>query len=364
MSDYFEKMILAGLSPPKRVTLMMTNYCNLSCGHCWPQSSPVDSFLPVPAPKLNRLIRELNRLKVDEICLTGGEPLTHPDWFDVLRHACSMESFNQVTLQTNATLLDETVAGQLLELDCNRIQIQVSLDGGKSETHDRVRGKGSFKRTLKGLRTLSEKGLAIRTLLAFTEMEHNFSDLPLILEIADDLGVSACVSGTLVSKGRAKMSDLMLPPTPVQYRRLLNLYETDQGFRSRYDRLGNISALEWLKGRNSSSGQVCTCIETPFIDEKGNIYPCLYLQAPLFAAKGVYERSFAVVVMDAMGSWQELPKLYHRRQEELISCKICPGWQHCRGGCAGRAYATTLDLMAVEDRCALRKVVYSWKKIL
>lgn len=360
MPDFFEKILLAGLSPPKRVTLMITNYCNLSCSHCWPQSSPVDSFLPVPAPKLKRLIRELNRLKVDEICLTGGEPLTHPDWFDVLRHACGMDSFKQVTLQTNATLLDETVAGQLLELDCKRIQIQVSLDGGKSETHDTVRGKGSFNRTLKGLRRLSEKGLAIQTLLAFTEMEHNFSDLPLILEIADDLGASGCVSGTLVSKGRAKMFDGILPPTPVQYRWLLNFYETDPGFRSRYDRLGNIAALEWLKGRSSSSGQVCSCIETPFIDEKGTIYPCLYLLAPAFASKGVYERSFAAVVADATGSWQALPKLHRRRQQKLKSCKICPGWQHCRGGCAGRAYATTLDFMAVEDRCALRKSVYSW----
>ncbi len=364
MSHLFEKIILVGLSLPKRVTLMMTNGCNLSCRHCWPQSIPVDSFPPVPASKLKQLIRELNCLPVDEICLTGGEPLTHPDWFDVVRHACGMDSFKQVTLQTNATLPDETVAGQLLDLDCQKLQIQVSLDGGKSETHDPVRGKGSFKRTLKGLRRLSEKGLAIQTLLAFTEMQHNFSDLPLILEIADDLGASGCVSGTLVSEGRAKMSDGIVPPTPLQYRWLLHLYETDPGFRSRYDRLGNVAALEWLKGRSSSSGQVCSCIETPFIDEKGTMYPCLYLQAPALALTGIYESSFASVVTDAIGLWQELPKLNRRRRQKLESCKRCPGWQHCGGGCAGRAHAATQDLMAVEDRCALRKTVYSWKKIL
>ena len=362
MSAFREKIKAAGLRPPKMVTLMMTNGCNLKCSHCWPESCAVESVQPVPAKTLNRLIHELAGLGAEEICLTGGEPFTHPDWYDILSWACRHPEFRRVLLQTNATLFDDASVRQLIEINCRGLVVQVSLEGAGSLTHDQVRGQGSFEEAFKGLQRLSEAGLGPKTQVAFTEMRHNFADLPRLLELAEELGLAGVVSGTLVSHGRAKEADRIASPAPSQYENLLGLYESDPVFRSRYERLGNIAALEWFKGRAHPSAQGCICIETPLIDASGRVYPCHYMPAPEFSVEGAHERSLEAVMLASLELWAHLPRMDHRRRMELQPCKTCPGKEHCAGGCMGRAYAASGDFTSVEDRCTLRKTVYSWNK--
>lgn len=360
MSAFREKITAAGLHPPRFITLAMTNACNLKCRHCWPDSGSIRSFPPVPTQILKRLISEIAGLGAEEICLAGGEPLIHPDWYTILLLACGQAQIENVTLQTNGTLIDNAIVKQLKAIDDTCLVIQVSLDGAGSGTHDRVRGPGSFERSLEGVRHLCEAGLGQQTRVAFTEMQHNFADLPQMLELADDLGLAGVVSGTLVPQGRAKASDRIAPPTPQQYKHLLGLYQSDIAFRSRYERLGNVAALEWFKGRDYGVAQGCVCIETPYIDAEGLVHPCHYMPAPAFAVKGAHEHSLESIITEALALWARLPELDCRRREDLEPCQTCPGKEHCAGGCMGRAYASTGDFTSVEDRCALRKAVYSW----
>lgn len=350
------------MRPPKIVTLTMTNGCNLECSHCWPESRSVQSVHPVSAQTLKRLIHELADMHAEEICLTGGEPLSHPDWHDILSCACGHPEFKRVMLQTNATLIDDITIQKLGAIQHRGLVVQVSLEGAGSTTHDQVRGQGSFDAAFRGLRLLSEGGLGQQTQVAFTEMQHNFTDLPRLLELADDLGLGGVVSGTLVFQGRAKKSIQIAPPTPSQYEHLLSLYQSDPVFRSRYERLGNIAALEWFKGRTHPFAQSCICIETPYIDAEGKIYPCHYMPAPEFAVHGAHDRSLEAVMLASLELWSRLPEMDRRRRGELKPCKTCPGKEHCAGGCMGRAYAASGDFASVEDRCSLRKAVYTWNR--
>jgi radical SAM protein with 4Fe4S-binding SPASM domain len=341
-------------------TVMITNGCNLKCRHCWPESSPRHISQPVAGDALKKLFRELALLQVEEICLTGGEPLTHPDWLEILSYCCSQPGLKRVSLQTNGTLLDETAIEALGSIHFQGLFIQVSLEGAAAQTNDRVRGPANFERTLKGLKRLATAGMGKQTQVAFTEMQHNFADLPRLLEIVDSLGLGGLVSGTLVRQGRAAQNKKIKPPTPSQYRQLLDRYHSDPQFRPRYKRIGNIAALEWLAGRSNTLPQGCICMQTLYINAQGRIYPCLMLPAVQFAVDGVYQRPLAEILRQAVPLWAQLPELNRRRSRELDPCKICPGRLHCAGGCMGRAYAATGDFMSVEDRCALRKTVYSW----
>ncbi|MCK4790007.1 MAG: radical SAM protein [Desulfobacteraceae bacterium] len=351
----------AGLRPPKMVTLMITNGCNLRCRHCWPESRSSNVTPPVPVDTLRRLIQELVHLGVEEICLTGGEPLTHPDWLEILDFSCKQSGLKRVRLQTNATLLTEEDIKVLRSISFEGLSVQVSLEGATAQTNDRVRGSGSFERAFRGLKLLAEGGLGKQTLVAFTEMRHNFMELPLLLEMVDMLGIGRLVSGTLVLGGRAAQTDQLVPPTPSQYRDLLDLFHSDVQFRSRYKKTGNIAALEWLAGRLNTSPQSCICIETPYINADGQMYPCVMLPIEKYGVQGVYHRPLDEVLTEGALLWAELPELNLRRSEELEACKECIGKLHCAGGCMGRAYAASGDFMTVEDRCALRKAVYSWK---
>ncbi len=361
MTKVLDSIIRAGLRSPKIVTLMVTNGCNLSCLHCWPESRSCGTAPPVPADTIRRLIGEFVLLGVEEICLTGGEPLTHPDWFEILSFACRQPGLNRVRLQTNATLLTEVDIEALGSIDFKGLTMQVSLEGALAETNDRVRGPGSFEQAFRGLKFLAEAGLGQQVVVAFTETQHNFAELPRLLQLLDGLGIGRLVSGTLVLGGRAAHSDQVAPPTPAQYRELLNLYHSDPQFRSRYKKLGNIAAFEWFTGKSCPASEGCICIETPYINADGEMYPCLMLPIDKLAAKDVFHRPLDEVLLEALSLWAELPDLNRRRSVELEACKNCPGRLHCAGGCMGRAYAATGDFMNVEDRCALRKSVYSWE---
>jgi radical SAM protein with 4Fe4S-binding SPASM domain len=340
---------------------MVTNGCNLCCRHCWPESRSYKTTPPVPADKIMRVIREFVRLGVEEICLTGGEPLTHPDWFDILSFACNQPGLGSVRLQTNGTLLTEVEIHALGSIDFKGLIVQVSLDGATPETHDRMRGSGSFDKAFQGLRLLAEAGMGNQVVVAFTETQHNFADIPLLLQLLDELGIGRLVSGTLVMGGRAAHTDHIAPPTPAQYRELITLYHTDPQFTSRYKKMGNIAAIEWFTGKSYPSAEACSCIETPYITADGKMYPCLMLPVDKWAVMDVFHHPLDDVLFQGIARWKKLTELHHKRSVTLEPCKACPNRQHCAGGCMGRAFTAFDDIMAVEDRCVLRQAVYSWK---
>ena len=360
MDDAVRRLTDAGLRPPETVTLVMTNRCNLNCRHCWPESLP-DAEAPfIETAVLGRLIREFAEMGAETLILTGGEPLLHPDWFHVLSVAAD-GGIGTVILQTNAILITETEIGLMKRLASHRIFFQISLDGATAAHHEYVRGPLSFERTLEGLRRLRDAGLGDRIFLAFTEMWHNFEDIPDALAMAYQLGVRRFATHSLVQGGRAGRTDQLAPPTADQYRRLLKRYGEDDAFRDRYLRLGRIAALEWLKGRSEPSASCCTCIQSPYVTARGMLYPCVMLHADEYAAENLHERPLAEAVREMIPRWRELEKIRRRRAASIPDCEGCPGRRHCAAGCMGRAYERYGRLMAVEDRCALRQAVYGWR---
>ncbi len=81
--------------------------------------------------------------------ITGGEPLLHADVMQVVRSAkaCNMT----VSLGTNGWLLSE-FGQQLVELGLDRITVSV---WGTEKAHDSIRGSGSYRRAIDGIRLLN-----------------------------------------------------------------------------------------------------------------------------------------------------------------------------------------------------------------
>ena len=92
---------------------------------------------------------------------------------------------------------------------------------------------------------------------------------------------------------------------------------------------------------------------------EGKLYPCVMYLNDSIAVEGIHEKSLASAINEILSKWAELPKISNERSDALETCADCPGRLHCRGGCLGRAYAVYGDAMMAEDRCELRKAVYS-----
>ncbi|HTP64093.1 MAG TPA: radical SAM protein [Geobacteraceae bacterium] len=345
-----------GLRPPKMFTFSITGICNLVCRHCWVEADTSDAAPHVPVTALRRLIGEYRELGGEGLRFTGGEPLCHPGWLELLRFACDT-GFATIATQTNAMLITDEHVAALRELDSPGLSLQISLDGASAATHDLVRGEGAFARALQGINRLVKGGLGRRIAIFFTEMRHNIEEIPALLELADSMGIGSVSTGSLVLCGRADKDSLIAPPEPEQYMGLLRLYETDSRFHDLYERIGTTAPLEWHKG-DSARTECCTFIENPYLTPGGRLYPCLLCHADDFAVTGVHDKSLASALAEGALLWSSLLGTSHRRAESLSECRECPGRTNCAGGCMGRAWGSCGDLLAADDRCGLRRTIY------
>lgn len=349
---------------PRALTLAITGRCNLRCRHCLVEAGPAGTA-HVGAERCRALIQELAALGGEELWLTGGEPLLHPQWAELLAF-CWPQRFRTVGLQTNGALLGEEAVATLRALEQPGLAIQVSLDGASAWAHDRVRGAGSFARTRDGLLRLARAGLAGRTTIAFTEMRHNMGELPRLLELVEELGLRGLESATLLRQGRAGdvagEAAAIEPPEPGQLGQLLFRYHRDRAFRERYEAMGRIAAIEWWKGRGQRGGSCCRLGEHPYLSAGGVLYPCALYQAGEVAVPGAHARSLAGSLGLAASPWARARSLGRHRAALLPGCRGCPGERHCGGGCMGRAQAARGDPLAAEDRCELRRAAYAWSE--
>ena len=355
-SDVLELLQGQQLRPAITLTIAITGACNLHCLHCWVEAGEATSAEHVPRQILMNLITEFKSLDGRAIRITGGEPLCHPDWLELLELSRAL-GFSSVSLQSNGMLFSDENVAALHELDFDGLSLQISLDGATPATHDLVRGDGAFAEVLAGLGKLAAAGLTRRVTLFFTEMRHNLDELPALLEIAAGFGIGAVVSGTLLSGGRAAVTTSIAPPDAEQYLRLLGRYDSDSRFRETSDHIGNSAALKW-RSTDTARTECCTFVENPYITPDGRLYPCLMCHTDAFAVSGVFEKTLATALAEGALIWPELQQISRSRAEAIPQCRDCPGAAACAGGCMGRALGACGDPMAADDRCEIRRLIY------
>ncbi len=128
-----------------------------------------------------------------------------------------------ISLVSNGYLLTKDIAKELINSGITRVQI--SLDGAKKETHERLRGKeGSFERAINAIKILKEidfKDVGV----AFCPTSFNYYELEETVKICKNLGVNNFRVQPLMVLGRAKYNLQKILPTPQQYRELVKKIE-------------------------------------------------------------------------------------------------------------------------------------------
>lgn len=135
--------------------------CNIACRHCFITCGPLEDRVPMMTrQRIDELLAEARALGVKEYYLTGGEPMLHPAFFEIVAQILEQ---GPVSVLTNAILIDEAAAGALRRLfDAARysLDLRVSLDGMTAEENDPVRGRGTFHQTTAGIAALARAGLS------------------------------------------------------------------------------------------------------------------------------------------------------------------------------------------------------------
>lgn len=153
-------------TPRRFMRLHLTQRCNLTCVHCYADSSPyVSAQGELPLERWLQIIDDFADAGGERVLFTGGEALIYPGCVQLLRR--SRERGLDVTLFSNGILIDRYLDVIRECVD----QVQISVDGPDPETNDPIRGEGSFHRAKKAVDTLLDAGVRVR--ISMVVMEQN-----------------------------------------------------------------------------------------------------------------------------------------------------------------------------------------------
>jgi GTP 3',8-cyclase len=168
----------------RSLRVSVTDKCNFRCRYCMPAEGlewlPRDEILSFE--EIQRLVGVLAAMGVDEVRLTGGEPLVRRDLPVLVAMLAETDGVRDLSLTTNGVLLDR-LAGPLVEAGLTRLN--VSLDSLSHVRFAEITRRDALDKVLTGLeeaerypelRPIKVNCVAIR---GFTEEE-----VPALAELA------------------------------------------------------------------------------------------------------------------------------------------------------------------------------------
>ncbi len=178
---------------PSTGSFELTPLCNLDCKMCY-------VHLQDPSVKERMLRKEqlipLIQGAIDDgmmvALLTGGEAMTHPDFWDIYMYL--IEHGVSVQVKTNGILLNEENIRKFTEYPPFRID--VSLYGCDSESYVAVTGMDAFETVTKNIRAAIDMGLNIRLMITPSSFLSPWIEQTMTLARTFDVRVN--VSGMLL----------------------------------------------------------------------------------------------------------------------------------------------------------------------
>lgn len=180
---------------PKLLHISLTTSCNLKCFICRSKSFKPEQMEFSNIYKLETPIR-----RAETIGLTGwGEVFIYPKFKEVIKYIYSLNSReNLINIATNGTLLSEEHAALL----SGHLQsLRVSMNGATSRTYARMMRGGDLETTISKVKNFKQ---ALReedkkkVSLHFVACTRNFREIPALVSIARDLGLSSVSIGHYV----------------------------------------------------------------------------------------------------------------------------------------------------------------------
>lgn len=174
----------------------ITRTCNLRCVHCYSDSAAANYPGELNWEQMQNVVHDLADYKIPSLLLSGGEPLIHPRFFDLVNLASSLGL--KLTISTNGTLITPEKAAMLKA--ANVAYVGISLDGiGK--VHDEFRRKeGAFDAAVRGFRNCHEVGQ--KTGLRLTLTRHTVDNIEQILDFIEQQEIQRVCFYHLVPSGR------------------------------------------------------------------------------------------------------------------------------------------------------------------
>jgi MoaA/NifB/PqqE/SkfB family radical SAM enzyme len=181
---------------PVIASIEVTHGCTAACRHC-NLAGPLPDERRASPREYAELLRAVGSPPYVQI--SGGEPLSRPDVFDVIRAVKGTDPVPVIIFVTNGSLLDVTTYQRLLEAGVDRISVSLDFP---DERHDAFRrSPGLFRHLSEVLPEIARQhGGGCRVALNTAITKANFADVVDIAHVARGWGVGLSYSAYTTTK--------------------------------------------------------------------------------------------------------------------------------------------------------------------
>lgn len=168
---------------PLSGTFELTPFCNFQCVMCYvrltgEQASQQGKMLR--AADWIAIAKQAKDMGMLNLCLTGGEPFTHPDFWEIYAELNKMGFL--ITILSNGYLIDEAVIEKFKEYGAPYM-MKLTLYGASDETYLRTCGcKDGFTKVSRATKLLREAKIPLK--MTSTIVKENADDLQEIYRFA------------------------------------------------------------------------------------------------------------------------------------------------------------------------------------
>ena len=168
-----------------RMNLMITGKCNLNCLHCFNAKDNAPLNTELTYEQVLSVLDQARDIGVNAFTITGGEPLVHRHFLDIVRAVYERDMFI-FELNTNGLLITQSMLDEFKRLGCSPL-IKISFDGVGYHNWMRQHPKAEDM-TVKAIKLCIENGFRVKA-----QVQVNRKNVDVMMDTAkllDDLGVS------------------------------------------------------------------------------------------------------------------------------------------------------------------------------
>lgn len=277
--DYYEDNLK--LDTPIKIQWKITNKCNLKCKHCY--LGKLDGF-ELPFEKADEIADTIINSNVMEVTISGGECLTYKGIEKIIKKF--LINGIKVDVFTNALLLKNVLDKIDSDiLNKSALLFYVSVDGLKS-SHEQIRGKNTFDKTIENIKYAIEKGYPVVTNTVINKI--NYCDIMDMIVLLKQMGVKDVQLSNLIVQGSADNSmKISLSEQMALKEKINDLYKEHPEFGYIYysevpDSDGVRKVYSLSNGKKDFIGNdnwKCTAgVARVTIDSNGKVYCCPFIK--------------------------------------------------------------------------------------
>ncbi len=340
---------------------MITGKCNYNCIHCFNAADNTPLMSAWSMEEADRLLDQARDCGINAFTLTGGEPMLHRHFFDILEGIYARGMYVE-ELNTNGSFIDQQALDRMRALGCVPL-MKISFDG--IGYHDWMRAHpGAEETALRAIRLCIENGFPVKVQTNLNR--RNRDSMCRTAELFDTMGVQEMrvIRTTEAPRWVQNAGDACLT-LEEYFDEALHLWQSyAQGehtmeltvwqFGTLYPKVKyyTLTAVNSCPGEYRDSAPVCKGNRGMVaIAANGNVFPCHQMSGYYEQHRDIPANAKTTPLCEILSGGRYLDEVCTtlgtlRAKNE--KCASCAYFELCNGGCRAVALALTGDKLGVD----------------